>query len=52
LFSSLQQNVVVASYIIGSTTVLVVKHDEETRDYRSRLASLDAFRKQHSLPEV
>lgn len=50
--SCVPQNVVVASYIIGTITVLVVKRDEATRDYRSRRAVLDAYNKEHHLPKV
>jgi hypothetical protein len=42
-------NIVVAAWIIGSITLLIVKGDEKTGEYRSSLETLYQYGKKHSL---
>mmetsp|Transcript_23029 Transcript_23029/g.34909 ORF Transcript_23029/g.34909 Transcript_23029/m.34909 type:complete len:656 (+) Transcript_23029:395-2362(+) len=42
-------NIVVAAWIIGSITLLVVKGDEATRDYRDNLETLRRYEEMHQL---
>lgn len=43
-------NIVIQSWIIGSITLLVVKNDQKTGDYRDALEALKEYSKLHSLP--
>jgi ankyrin repeat protein len=42
-------NIILHSWIIGSITLLIVKHDEKTGEYRNRLQLLDQYSSMHSL---
>jgi CRP-like cAMP-binding protein len=42
-------NIILHSWIIGSITLLIVKHDEKTGEYRNRLQVLDQYSRMHSL---
>jgi ankyrin repeat protein len=42
-------NIILHSWIIGSITLLIVKHDEKTGEYRTRLQVLDQYSSMHSL---
>jgi len=44
-------NLVVASWIIGSITLLVVKGDERTGEYRDGLETLDEFSRMHDFDQ-
>lgn len=44
-------NVVMQSWIIGSITLLIVKNDEKTGNYRDTLEVLDEYSKMHSFPK-
>mmetsp|Transcript_18429 Transcript_18429/g.27312 ORF Transcript_18429/g.27312 Transcript_18429/m.27312 type:complete len:742 (-) Transcript_18429:150-2375(-) len=44
-------NIVVAAWIIGSITLLVVKGDESTRDYRENLETLHRYGEMHQLDQ-
>lgn len=45
-------NIGVAAYIVGTTTLLIVKGDEATGAYRSSLTVLDAYTSTHEIPRV
>lgn len=44
-------NIVIQSWIIGSITLLVVKNDEKTGNYRDTLETLNEYCKMHSFPK-
>jgi Predicted signal-transduction protein containing cAMP-binding and CBS domains len=44
-------NIVIQSWIIGSITLLVVKNDEKTGNYRDTMETLDEYSKMHSFPK-
>lgn len=44
-------NIVIQSWIIGSITLVIVKNDEVTGNYREALETLDEYSKMHSFPK-
>jgi CRP-like cAMP-binding protein len=44
-------NIIIQSWIIGSITLLIVKQDEKTGDYRESLKVLDQYAQMHNLPK-
>lgn len=45
-------NILVSAYIIGTITLVVVRGDERTREYRDRMKSVQEYTQQHSIPKV
>jgi hypothetical protein len=45
-------SVILMAWIVGTITLLVVKSDEKTGQYRENLGNLDLFSHTHDVPEV
>lgn len=44
-------NIIVSAYIIGTITLVVVRGDERTQEYRARMKSVQEYAIQHSIPK-
>ncbi|GAX83177.1 hypothetical protein CEUSTIGMA_g10603.t1 [Chlamydomonas eustigma] len=44
-------NVMSSAYIIGTITLLVVRSDERTREYRERMLAVNEYKLQHNIPK-
>lgn len=44
-------NIVIQSWIIGSITLVIVKNDEVTGNYRQALETLDEYSRMHAFPK-
>jgi hypothetical protein len=45
-------SIIIMAWIVGTITLLVVKHDEKTGQYRSSLTNLNAFTTTHDIPKL
>lgn len=45
-------NIVLQAYILGTITLIMVKADERSKNYRDRMEGLKAFADANELPEV
>ena len=45
-------SIIIMAWIVGTITLLVVKYDEKTGQYRSSLTNLDAFTITHDIPKI
>jgi hypothetical protein len=43
---------VMSSYILGTITVLVVRADERTKEYRQAMGDLEEYAAQNKIPNV
>ena len=45
-------NILVSAYIIGTITLVVVRGDERTREYRDRMKAVSEYTDQHGIPKM
>ena len=45
-------NILVSAYIIGTITLMVVRGDQRTREYRDRMKAVSEYTDQHGIPKM